>query len=181
MTKLVWMDCEMTGLDPFNDRLIEVAVVITTPSLQTIAQSPSYIIGQPLDILMHMDEWNTNQHKKSGLWDQVLKSDETVESVQEKLLAFLKEWGVIANTAPLCGSSIHQDRFFLKKWMPDLEQYVHYRNIDVSSFKEMLPLWCPAMLAFKKGDSGHRATEDVLQSIAELQHYHQYIQDLLQR
>jgi len=179
MSKLVWIDCEMTGLNPFNDRLLEVAIVITNHDLQVLAQSPSYVIRQPLEVLNHMDQWNTLQHAKSGLWALALDSDETVESVQSKLLRFLKEHDVAEKTSPLCGNSVHQDRFFLRKWMPILENYVHYRNIDVSTLKQVLPMWCPTLPAFVKPEGEHRAIGDVLQSIAEMQYYQGYIKELL--
>ena len=179
MNKLVWIDCEMTGLDPFNDRLLEVAIVITNQELQVLAQSRSYVIGQPLEVLEKMDQWNTMQHSKSGLWALALDSDETVESVQSKLLGFLRESGVAEKESPLCGNSVHQDRFFLRKWMPILEGYMHYRNIDVSTLKQVLPMWCPNLQVFQKREGEHRAIGDVLQSIAEIKYYQSYIKKLL--
>jgi oligoribonuclease len=174
MNKLVWIDCEMTGLNPFTDHLLEIGVIVTTTDLNIIDQSSSYVIGHPLEILKKMDEWNTHHHTKSGLWNEVLKSQETVESIEEKILQFLSPH-IEEGKSPLCGNSIHQDRFFLRKWMPRLESYFHYRNIDVSTLKQIFPMWDKQFTLFIKNETDHRAVDDIKQSIEEMRYYRKYI------
>ncbi len=175
MDRMIWMDCEMTGLDPFSDRLLEIAIVVTDGQLNVLAQK-DFVVYQSLEILKNMDDWNTNQHKKSGLWEAVLQSLNPVESVQQQILEFLQPL-IAEGIAPLCGNSIHQDRYFLKKWMPKLEKYVHYRNIDVSTLKQVLPIWLPQIEGFEKESIGaHRAMSDVLQSIEEMRYYQRSVE-----
>ena len=170
---LVWLDCEMTGLNPATERIIEIAVVVTDANLQVRVPGPVLVIHQSDELLNAMDAWNKGTHGRSGLIDKVKASTLSEEDAQEQLLTFLRQY-VPKSKVPLCGNSIGQDRRFLALYMPKLEAYLHYRNVDVSTLKELALRWKPeAVKSFKK-DQRHTALADVLESIDELQHYRQH-------
>lgn len=166
---LVWIDLEMTGLDPDSDYIIEIATVITDSQLYTVAEGPVLAIHHEDEILERMDEWNTKQHGRSGLLERVRKSTVSMRQAEEMTLEFLKQY-VPANTSPMCGNSICQDRRFLYRHMRELERYFHYRNLDVSTVKELVRRWTNGRDQFVK-NSSHLALEDIKDSIEELQHY----------
>lgn len=168
--RLIWIDLEMTGLDTDNDSIIEIATVITDSQLNVLAEGPEIAIAHPLAALEVMDDWNRNQHTKSGLWQRVIDSAVTLAGAEARTLAFFKEW-VPANTSPMCGNSICQDRRFLHRLMPSLEKHFHYRNLDVSTLKELARRWAPQVLAGVAKESAHTALSDVRDSIDELRHY----------
>ena len=170
---LVWLDCEMTGLNPETERIIEIAVVVTGPQLEPRVEGPVLVIHQSDELLGKMDAWNKGTHGRSGLIDKVKASTLSEEDAQEQLLTFLRQY-VPKSKVPLCGNSIGQDRRFLALYMPKLEAYLHYRNVDVSTLKELALRWKPeAVKSFKKAQR-HTALADVLESIDELQHYRQH-------
>ena len=166
---LIWIDLEMTGLNPDSDYIIEIATVITDAKLEILAEGPVIAIHVEDAILNGMDEWNTNQHGKSGLTQRVRASQVTNQEAERQTLAFLQDY-VPANTSPMCGNSICQDRRFLHRLMPELEVYFHYRNLDVSSFKELVKRWAPDKPQFIK-NSSHLALNDIKDSIEELRFY----------
>lgn len=168
-SNLVWLDLEMTGLDPQKERIIEAAAVVTDSYLNILARSDIYAIHQSDNLLDNMDEWNTHTHIRTGLINQVKASLLTEREVELNLLQFVASWVPIKET-PLCGNSIHQDRRFLRLYMPELEAYFHYRNIDVSTIKELAKRWKPSII--KKNKKGaHRALDDILASIEEMKNY----------
>ncbi len=167
---LIWIDLEMTGLDPDKDVIIEIATLITDADLNILAEGPTYAVHQPDSILDTMDEWNTNQHGKSGLTQRVRDSKISPAQAEADTIAFLEQW-VPKGKSPICGNSICQDRRFLVRGMPQLEAYFHYRNLDVSTVKELARRWRPDVLAGVKKSSAHLALDDIKDSIAELQHY----------
>lgn len=167
---LIWIDLEMTGLDPQHDQIIEIATVVTDSTLNELAQGPVIAIHQPAAVLDGMDEWNTNQHGKSGLTKRVRTSIVTADEAEQETLTFLQHW-VPAGVSPMCGNSICQDRRFMARLMPTLEAYFHYRNLDVSSLKELARRWAPGTYAGFSKDSSHLALEDIRDSIAELRYY----------
>ncbi len=167
---LVWLDCEMTGLDPERDRLIEIAVVVTGPQLEPRVEGPVLVIHQSDAQLDLMDAWNKGTHGKSGLIDKVRASALTEAEAEEQLIAFIRQY-VPKQGSPLCGNSIGQDRRFLVKYMPKLEAYFHYRNLDVSTLKELARRWRPEVYAAFKKKQMHTALADVHESIDELVHY----------
>lgn len=167
---LVWLDCEMTGLDPERDRLIEIAVVVTGPQLAPRVEGPVLVIHQSDAQLALMDAWNKGTHGKSGLTEKVRASTLTEAQAEEQLLAFIRQY-VPKQGSPLCGNSIGQDRRFLVKYMPKLEAYLHYRNLDVSTLKELARRWRPEVYAAFKKKQMHTALADVHESIDELEHY----------
>ncbi len=169
---LIWIDLEMTGLSPDRDRILEIATVVTNSDLTVVAEGPVMAIHQPDSILEMMDEWNINQHTKSGLVVRVQASLITEEQAQAETIEFLMQH-VPPGRSPMCGNSICQDRRFLYRWMGKLEQYFHYRNLDVSSIKILAQHWAPQILQGVKKDVKHLALDDVYQSIAELRHYRQ--------
>ncbi|MFC5520891.1 oligoribonuclease [Polaromonas jejuensis] len=170
---LVWLDCEMTGLDPEKERLIEIAVIVTGPQLTPRIEGPVLAIHQSDAVLDQMDKWNKGTHGRSGLIDKVKASTVTEHDAEAQLLAFLAKY-VPKGSSPLCGNTISQDRRFLVKYMPKLEAFFHYRNIDVSTFKELAKRWKPEVYnAFKKRQS-HMALADVHESIDELEHYREH-------
>ena len=170
---LVWLDCEMTGLDPEKERIIEIAIVVTGPQLTPRIEGPVLAIHQSDELLEQMDKWNKGTHGRSGLIDKVKASTVNEEDAQAQLLAFLAKY-VPKGKAPMCGNTIGQDRRFLVKYMPRLETFFHYRNIDVSTFKELAKRWRPEVYsAFKKRQS-HTALADVHESIDELLHYREH-------
>lgn len=170
---LAWIDLEMTGLDPEKDVILEIATVITDAELNLVAEGPVLAIGAPADVLAGMDDWNQNQHRKSGLLGRVLASAETMASAEEKTLAFLAQH-LPAGKIPLCGNSVWQDRRFLGRHMPRLEKFFHYRIVDISSFKELAKRWYPDLPPFKKSEA-HLALADILESVEELRHYRRHI------
>lgn len=170
---LVWVDMEMTGLDPDNDRIIEVAVVVTDPELNIIAEGPVFAIHQSDETLDKMDNWNKGTHGKSGLIDRVKASTVTEAQAEQELIAFLKKY-VPANKSPMCGNSICQDRRFMARGMPKLEAFFHYRNLDVSTLKELCRRWKPEVAGGFKKHQKHTALADITESIDELRYYREH-------
>ena len=170
---LVWLDMEMTGLLPDTDRIIEVAIVITDGNLETVAEAPTLVVHQPDSVLDGMDAWNKSTHGKSGLIEKVKASTLDDATVEAQMLAFLKEY-VPANTSPICGNSICQDRRFMARWMPQLEAYFHYRNLDVSTLKELAKRWKPEVAKGLKKHGKHEALADIYESINELKYYREH-------
>ena len=167
---LVWLDCEMTGLNPESDRLLEIAVVVTGPNLEPRIEGPVFVLHQSDELLDGMDAWNKGTHGRSGLIDKVKASTVTEAEAEAQLLEFIKRY-VPKSSTPMCGNTIGQDRRFLVKYMPKLEAYFHYRNLDVSTLKELAKRWKPeAYTSFKKAQK-HTALADVIESIDELAHY----------
>lgn len=167
---LIWIDLEMTGLQPDSDRIIEMALLVTDSELRTVAESPAWVVHQPAEVLDAMDSWNRGTHAKTGLIDKVKASSLSEAQVEAQALEFLARH-VPANASPMCGNSICQDRRFLARWMPRLEGYFHYRNLDVSTLKELVRHWKPeAAKGFSK-EGKHEALADILESIEELKFY----------
>jgi oligoribonuclease len=167
---LIWIDMEMTGLNPDADRIIEVALVVTDGSLNVVAEAPVWVVHQVDAVLDGMDSWNKGTHGKSGLIDKVKSSPLTDGVVEESALAFLREH-VPAKASPMCGNSICQDRRFLARWMPALENWFHYRNLDVSTLKELCRRWKPELMKGIPKEGKHEALADVYESIEELKYY----------
>ncbi|MDQ2076402.1 oligoribonuclease [Marinimicrobium sp. ABcell2] len=167
---LIWIDLEMTGLDPDNDVIIEIATVVTDPDLNILAEGPVYAIHQADHIMEGMDEWNTRQHGKSGLTQRVKESTITLAHAEVDTIEFLQQW-VPKGKSPMCGNSICQDRRFMVRGMPMLENYFHYRNLDVSTIKELARRWCPEVADGVKKQGSHLALDDIKDSIEELKHY----------
>jgi oligoribonuclease len=167
---LIWIDLEMTGLDPQKERIIEIATVVTDSELNVLAEGPSIAINQSNELIQAMDEWNTNQHGKSGLTDRVLNSAVTEAQAELATLDFLKQW-VPEGVSPMCGNSIGQDRRFLVRYMPELANYFHYRNLDVSTLKELVRRWKPELINGFSKKGSHLAMDDVYDSIEELAYY----------
>jgi len=170
---LVWVDMEMTGLDPDNDRIIEVAVVVTDPDLNVIAEGPVFAIHQSDATLDKMDNWNKGTHGKSGLIDRVKASTVSEADAEAQLIAFLKQY-VPANKSPMCGNSICQDRRFMARGMPKLEAFFHYRNLDVSTLKELCRRWKPELASGFKKHQKHTALADIIESVEELKYYREH-------
>jgi oligoribonuclease len=168
--RLIWIDMEMTGLKPDTDRIIEVALVVTDNELGVVAQAPVWVVHQDDATLDAMDSWNRGTHGRSGLIDKVKASALDEAQVEALALAFLREH-IPAKASPMCGNSICQDRRFLARWMPALEEYFHYRNLDVSTLKELARRWRPEALKGVPKEGKHEALADVLESIEELKHY----------
>lgn len=168
--RLIWIDLEMTGLDTDNDSILEIATIVTDAQLNVLAEGPELAIAHPLERLEAMDEWNRNQHRKSGLWQRALEQGVAMADAEQRTLDFLAQW-VPANSSPICGNSICQDRRFLHRQMPRLEKYFHYRNLDVSTIKELARRWAPDVLNGVRKDAKHTALSDIQDSIAELRHY----------
>ena len=167
---LIWLDMEMTGLEPDRDRIIEIAIVITDGQLNVVAEAPVIAVHQPDAVLDAMDEWNRNTHGKSGLTARVKASTVGEAEAEQQMLAFLKEW-VPARTSPMCGNSVCQDRRFMARYMPQLEAWFHYRNLDVSTLKDLAKRWRPEVYKGVEKKGKHEALADIHESIAELRHY----------
>lgn len=169
---LIWIDLEMTGLDPDADSIIEIATLVTDGQLNVLAEGPEFAIRHPLSRLEAMDEWNRNTHGRSGLWDRVLASEVDMAQAEARTIDFLSAW-VPAGKSPICGNSICQDRRFLVRHMPRLEKYFHYRNLDVSTLKELARRWSPALLSGFNKTGAHTALSDIRESVQELAYYRQ--------
>lgn len=167
---LIWIDLEMTGLDTGNDSILEIATVVTDRNLKLLAEGPEFAIHHDEARLLGMDDWNRNQHRKSGLWQRVLDSTVTMALAEIRTVEFLVQW-VPPGKSPMCGNSICQDRRFLHRLMPRLEQFFHYRNLDVSTIKELARRWAPEVARGFSKESAHTALSDVRDSIAELAYY----------
>ena len=175
--RLVWIDLEMTGLDTSRDSILEIATVVTDSQLNVLATGPELAIAHSLATLESMDDWNRHQHGKSGLWRRVLEEGVPMADAEARTLAFLREW-VPAGASPMCGNSICQDRRFLHRQMPAVERHFHYRNLDVSTLKELARRWAPHVLSAVSKEAAHTALSDVRDSIAELRHYRRYMGEL---
>lgn len=171
---LVWLDCEMSGLDPEVERLLEIAVVVTGPDLQPRIEGPVLVIHQSDAVLDAMDAWNKGTHGRSGLIDKVKASTVSEAQAEAQLIAFISQY-VPKGKSPLCGNTIGQDRRFLVKYMPKLEEFLHYRNLDVSTLKELSKRWRPEVYASFKKKQLHTALADVHESIDELEHYREHL------
>lgn len=170
---LIWVDMEMTGLVPESDHILEVAVVITDGALNTVAEGPVLVVHQDNAILDAMDDWNKNTHGRSGLIDRVKSSVLNDAQVEAQMIAFLQEH-VPSGASPMCGNSICQDRRFMARWMPRLESYFHYRNLDVSTLKELVKRWKPEIAKGLKKHGKHEALADIYESIEELKYYREH-------
>ena len=170
---LIWIDMEMTGLVPERDRIIEVALVVTDANLSTVAEAPVWVVHQEDAVLAAMDSWNQATHAKSGLVDKVKSSTLDENAVEEAALAFLAQH-VGQKLSPMCGNSICQDRRFLARWMPRLEDWFHYRNLDVSTLKELVRRWKPDLMKGIPKEGKHEALADVCESIQELAYYREH-------
>ena len=175
---LIWIDLEMTGLDTMTDDIIEIATIVTDEDLNVLAEGPVFAIKVPDQKLNAMDDWNTKQHGQSGLIDRVRRSTVTLEQAEKKTIEFLAKW-VDEGKSPMCGNSICQDRRFLARQMPQLERFFHYRNLDVSSIKELCYRWRPDILKGVEKTGSHLAMDDIRDSIRELKHYRQHFFKLL--
>ena len=171
---LVWLDMEMSGLDPETHRILEIAVVVTDSQLQVVAHAPVYVVHQSAEHLDTMDAWNKGTHGRSGLIENVKASTQAEHEVERELLAFLKQH-VGAGKSPMCGNTIHQDRRFLLRYMPALEAHFHYRNLDVSTLKELCRRWQPALMKGFEKKGAHTALADILESIDELRYYRKHL------
>ncbi|MGA1036505.1 MAG: oligoribonuclease [Ilumatobacteraceae bacterium] len=173
---LVWMDLEMTGLDHMSDVIVEIATIITDDDLNIVAEGPDLVIHQPDEVLRNMNEVVTKMHTDSGLLEQISSSTLTLEEAGQQTLQFIKEHCPEAGTVPLCGNSIGTDRRFLARYLPEIETYLHYRSVDVSSIKELVRRWYPEANARRPWKpNSHRALDDIKESVAELQHYQQVV------
>ena len=170
---LIWIDMEMSGLLPDSDVILELAVVITDANLDILAESPVLVVHQSDEVLDGMDAWNKGTHGKSGLIDKVKASTLDDAAAETQMIEFLKEW-VPANKSPMCGNSICQDRRFMARYMPKLEAYFHYRNLDVSTIKELAKRWKPEIMAGLNKESKHEALADIYDSIKELKYYREH-------
>lgn len=175
---LIWIDLEMTGLDTFNDTIIEIATIVTDSDLNILAEGPVLAIYTTDVVLNAMDDWNKNQHGQSGLIDRIRRSEVTLAQAEQETLAFLSKY-VEAGRSPMCGNSICQDRRFLARQMPNLEKFFHYRNLDVSSIKELCFRWRPDVLDSFEKKNTHLALDDVRDSIRELRHYREHFFQLM--
>jgi len=177
LDRLIWIDLEMTGLSPERDVIIEIATLVTDANLHQIAEGPAIAIHQPDEIMNSMDEWNTRQHGQSGLRKRVRESEVTVAQAEQETLRFLRK-NLEAGQSQMCGNSICQDRRFLANYMPELEAFFHYRNLDVSTLKELARRWKPKILDGYKKNSNHLAMDDTKDSVEELRYYKSKLFDL---
>jgi oligoribonuclease len=171
---LIWIDLEMTGLDPSSDSILEIATLVTDRDLNLIAEGPELAIRHPSERLQAMDDWNRNQHRKSGLWQRVLDSAVDMAEAEERTVAFLARY-VPAGKSPMSGNSICQDRRFLARCMPRLERHFHYRNLDVSTLKELARRWAPELAKGLNKTSAHTALSDIRESVDELRYYRRFM------
>jgi oligoribonuclease len=171
---LAWIDMEMSGLNPDTDRILEVALVVTDSELNTAAEAPVMVVRQPDAVLAAMDDWNRSTHAKSGLIGKVKAATLSEGEVESRAIAFLSEH-VPPKTSPMCGNSVHQDRRFLARYMPQLEAYFHYRNLDVSTLKELARRWKPDIMAGLVKHGKHEALADIYESIEELKYYREHL------
>ncbi len=171
---LIWIDLEMTGLDPQADSILEIATLVTNKQLEVIAEGPELAIHHPLSRLEAMDDWNRTQHRKSGLWQRVLDSRVDLIAAEGQTIEFLAKH-VVPGRSPMCGNSICQDRRFLARLMPRLERFFHYRNLDVSTIKELCRRWAPDLSAGFSKEAAHTALSDIRDSVAELRYYRQFM------
>ena len=174
---LVWVDLEMTGLDPDSDTILEIATIVTDVNLRELAEGPVYAIGHTASTLQAMDDWNQIHHTASGLWDRVLESNIEMHEAEENTLAFLKQW-TDKGASPMCGNSICQDRRFMYRHMPALERWFHYRNLDVSTLKELAIRWAPGIAEGHSKDNRHEALSDIRESIEELRYYRSFMGEM---
>ncbi len=170
---LIWIDMEMSGLDPDADRVLEVAVVVTDSQLNTVAEAPVLVVHQAAAVLNAMDDWNKSTHAKSGLIERVKASRLSEAAAEERMIAFLSEH-VPSRASPMCGNTVHQDRRFMARHMPKLEAYFHYRNLDVSTLKELAKRWKPEIMAGLTKHGKHEALADIQESIEELKYYREH-------
>ncbi len=170
---LAWLDMEMTGLDPDRDRIIEIAIVVTDSQLATVAEGPVLAVHQPDAVLDAMDDWNRSTHRKSGLVERVRASTLSEAAAEDQMLAFLAGY-LPAKASPMCGNSICQDRRFLARWMPRLEAHFHYRNLDVSTLKELVRRWRPELARGVVKQGKHEALADIYESVEELKYYREH-------
>lgn len=171
---LIWIDMEMSGLNPDTDRILEIALVVTDPRLETVAEAPVLVVHQPAAVLDAMDEWNKSTHARTGLVERVRASTLSEAEAEARMLAFLLEH-VPAGVSPMCGNSVHQDRRFLSRYMPRLEAHFLYRNLDVSTLKELAKRWKPEIMAGLTKHGKHEALADIHESIEELRYYREHL------
>ncbi|NVK37211.1 MAG: oligoribonuclease [Gammaproteobacteria bacterium] len=174
---LIWIDLEMTGLEPATDVIIEIATIVTDGDLNVLAEGPVLAIHQPDSIIDNMDDWNTKTHGNSGLIQRVKDSKVDEAEAVKQTIAFLQQH-VAKGVSPMCGNSVHQDRRFLNKYMPELEDFFHYRNIDVSTLKELARRWAPDKLTGLTKKGSHQALDDIRESIEEMQYYRKHIMSI---
>jgi len=177
ISRLIWIDLEMTGLDTTSDSILEIATIVTDSNLNELATGPVFAIRHEESVLQAMDSWNKFHHTGSGLWQRVLTEGVPMADAEQETLKFIKNW-VGRNASPMCGNSICQDRRFMHRLMPDLEGWFHYRNLDVSTVKELVKRWAPRVLTGFVKQSKHEALSDIRESIDELRFYRQFLGDL---
>ena len=175
-SNLIWIDLEMTGLDTAEDTIIEIATIVTDKHLNELAEGPDLVIGQSREVMEAMDAWNTRQHGETGLTERVINSELSLQEAEAQTIEFLSAW-VDSGASPMCGNSICQDRRFMAREMPQLEEYFHYRNLDVSTLKILATHWAPRIAAGFTKESQHRALSDIRDSIAELAWYRDHLFD----
>jgi oligoribonuclease len=178
--RLIWVDLEMTGLNPDSDSILEIATIVTDANLVELAQGPFYAIRRSEIELKAMDDWNRSHHSDSGLWNRVLESRVEIRSAEQETLKFLRQW-TEQGTSPMCGNSICQDRRFMHRLMPELKDWFHYRNLDVSTIKELAARWAPQLLEGFTKQNRHEALSDIRESIEELRYYRSHMGELSDR